>query len=769
MARVLSPEASPAVADRPELASRWASRAVLAGYLAAAVVVTWRLWADPAARTVAGNPGDADLFAWFLRYAATALAHGRLPALVTTALNAPAGINVMWNTSILLPGVLLTPVTLLFGPQVSLTVLGTAGFAGSAASLFWVLRRWQVSTQAAALAGAVYGFSPALLHSAIGHYNLQVAILPPLIIDLGLRITIGPPREMLVVSGPRQPGSRSGRNGSPITASRRMSGTTAPTRVMRRPAGRPALALAEGRRHHRGQGRQLGPDGLEAGPDQVADPPDPRAAHGPPDEAGSRWSARVPATVRDGCLLGLLVTAQLFTSEELLLVTGMAGLLLVAGLAASRPRAVRRRLRPAAAGLAMAAGVTAALGGWALWVQFAGPLTEHGSAFLADFFVNDLTGFVTPSRYLLFHTAASAAAAGRYQGGPPEYLAYLGWPLIAVLAVATLAAWRRPAVRAMALTLAVLELLSLGGHPLVGGHSDPGVTLPWHLLEAIPVLTSAIPDRLSIVADGAAAALLALCVDLARARLAQVGRSTTSRSVPEPGPAEAQQTQHRRFALWPGRLRGNVSRDSELGQARALSFTNRRLEPRARSFLPGRGAGVVTVLALIICLPLIPRPLPAASPARLPAGWSAAFAALRLPAGARVLVVPVPTPTLTAAMRWQADTGQPDSLIGGYFIGPAWTGQAYVGGNGVTATARYLDQLWISGLRPGDPGFPAVAAAGSPAAAAPSASQLVSDLATWQPAAVVAVTVLDSPLGHYLIQLFGPPTVQAGSVLGWHL
>ena len=40
-----------------------------------------------------------------------------------------------------------------------------------------------ISGVLAGLGGAVYGFSPALLQSAIGHYNLQFAVLPPLIID----------------------------------------------------------------------------------------------------------------------------------------------------------------------------------------------------------------------------------------------------------------------------------------------------------------------------------------------------------------------------------------------------------------------------------------------------------------------------------------------------------------------------------------------------------------------------------------------------------
>ncbi|HXZ66720.1 MAG TPA: glycosyl transferase, partial [Streptosporangiaceae bacterium] len=151
------------------------AHAVAAGYLAGALLVTWRLWADPASRAVAGNVSDANLIAWFFRYAATAVAHGRLPALTTTALNAPQGVNLMWNASMLLPGVVLAPVTLAFGPQVSLTLMTTLGFAGSAGALCYVLRRRGVSVAAAALAGAVYGFSPALLQSAIGHYNLQFA------------------------------------------------------------------------------------------------------------------------------------------------------------------------------------------------------------------------------------------------------------------------------------------------------------------------------------------------------------------------------------------------------------------------------------------------------------------------------------------------------------------------------------------------------------------------------------------------------------------
>src|SRR5260221_9579616 len=562
---------------------RRAALLVVSCYLGAALIVTWRLWPDPASRTVAGNPTDADLFAWYLRYAAAAIQHGHLPAIVTTAMNAPVGINMMWNTSLLLPTVLLAPVTLLLGPQVSLTVLTTAGFAGSAAALYYVLRRWQVSTAAAALAGAVYGFSPALVHSALAHYNLEFAVLPPLIIDAGLCLAVGRP--------------------------------------------------------------------------QVASAP------------------RVRAVVGDGARLGLLAAAQLFISEEVALITAIAGLVLVAGVAAARPRSAVRRLGPAAAGLLIAAAVSIALAGPALWTQFGGPLVQHGPLFPLDYYVNDPASFVTPSSYLLFHTAGTAAAAARYQGGETEYLAYLGWPLIIIVLLAAVACWRRPAGRAATLTLGVLVVLSFGGHPLVGGTLNPAVNLPWHWLEEHQLFAWVLPDRFSIVADGVAAALIAL------------GIHAMSELLAAPRPRSA-------------RLRLSAPVEDEGG--------DRPLSGRARAAVLG--------MAALACLPPLPRPLASATAVSLPAGWTRTFTALHLPSGAPVLVVPVPTNILTPAMRWQADTGQPSSIVGGYFIGPGAGRQAYIRRTCVKPGGWIFDRLWAAGLRPASAFAVAAAAAGLPTA-----------------------------------------------------
>jgi hypothetical protein len=114
-----------------------------------------------------------------------------------------------------------------------------------------------------------------------------------------------------------------------------------------------------------------------------------------------------------------------------------------------------------------------------------------------------------------------------------------------------------------------------------------------------------------------------------------------------------------------------------------------------------------------------------------------------------VLVVPLQAATV---MRWQADTGVPGSVIGGYCIAPTpGTGQAELCGSGRKSTADYLNDLWL----------------GKPGAVAPSTAQLRSDLRYWRPAAIVAVTSRDSRLGRYLSNVFGPPALQDGSMLAW--
>jgi hypothetical protein len=571
---------------------------VMCCYLIGAVVLTAHLWVDPAGRVQLGGVNDVDLFAWFMRYAATAVSHGRLPALVTVGMNAPQGINLMWNTSFLLPGVLLAPLTLLAGPQVSLTLVLTLGFAGSAASLLRVLRRWGASLGAAALGGAVYGFSPAMLDAGFAHYHLQFAVLPPLIADAVLRLITG-----------------------------------------------------------RGHG------------------------------------------VRVGVWLGLLCAAQLFIGEELLVYTALACLVLAAAVAVSHLREVPRRALAATGGLVAAGAVFLLVDGWALWAQFTGPLTEH-TKLSTPVGINP-SYFVVPSAWLLFHTHASAAATPSI-AFYSEDLSYLGWPLIGVLVIAMVVFWRDRRVRAAAVTCVVVELFALGGRNLpIGGFKWPGPLLPWHWLESFPGLAQVLPERFSILGDGAAAAVLAFSLDRA---LAAVPRAEGWQGWPT-------------WRSWP--------------------------------------RGALTGVALLAVLPLIPLPYRTTPVSPVPAGWQATFTTLRLASDAPVLVLPFPDLRQPQVLRWQADTGSPAAMIGGYFIEPSATGQAsfyFSNRSQETDVASYLNELWL-GRHP----------------RSPSSEKLHAAFGYWRLAAIVVVADQQSPAIRVLTQLFGRPTYHIGTVFSWRL
>src|ERR1700685_86899 len=134
---LVTAEPSQRSASRPLLARLpWRETLIILGYVIAAILLARNLWQHPSQMAPTAFRGDVNqdvyLSTWFMRYAATALSHGPLPALTTMALKAPQGVNAMWTPSLRAPAVILAPVTLLAGPVTSLTLMITVGFAGSA-------------------------------------------------------------------------------------------------------------------------------------------------------------------------------------------------------------------------------------------------------------------------------------------------------------------------------------------------------------------------------------------------------------------------------------------------------------------------------------------------------------------------------------------------------------------------------------------------------------------------------------------------------------
>lgn len=148
------------------------------------------LWIDLADRMVAGNIPDAIHYSWWLGHTPHAIGQGENP-LRTLDLNWPEGVSAMNNTTLLLPAVLLTPITLLAGSVVTLNLLNILAIPACAAAGYWALRRvpWGPTRldRSAALVGAVtFAISPAIVNSLVGHITMAFAPGLPILIALSV-------------------------------------------------------------------------------------------------------------------------------------------------------------------------------------------------------------------------------------------------------------------------------------------------------------------------------------------------------------------------------------------------------------------------------------------------------------------------------------------------------------------------------------------------------------------------------------------------------
>lgn len=165
-------------ARRRSLTGTRGRAAGFAGYMAVTAVLMAPVMADPAGRYVGSIP-DAMQSIWFLSWTADGLAHHH-SLLFSGVLNAPNGVNLMWNTPTTLLGVLAAPITLTFGPVVAYNLLLAAAFSGSAWLGFLALERLCGHAPASWIGGLLYGFSPYMVAQSIGHLDLVVMLFPPM-------------------------------------------------------------------------------------------------------------------------------------------------------------------------------------------------------------------------------------------------------------------------------------------------------------------------------------------------------------------------------------------------------------------------------------------------------------------------------------------------------------------------------------------------------------------------------------------------------------
>ncbi|MEU4236049.1 hypothetical protein [Actinoplanes sp. NPDC026619] len=165
----------------------WADAAALTSYALLAWWIMRGLWADPAGRWL-HNPDDQGFFQAMMAHGERVLFHGESP-LFTTRLNAPTGVNLMANTSVLGISLPFAPVTHYLGPAVSVALMATVGLAGTAAAWWWLLSRHVVASRAGAWAGGLWaGFAPGFVAHANGQPNFASGFVLPFIVWQVIRL-----------------------------------------------------------------------------------------------------------------------------------------------------------------------------------------------------------------------------------------------------------------------------------------------------------------------------------------------------------------------------------------------------------------------------------------------------------------------------------------------------------------------------------------------------------------------------------------------------
>ena len=152
---------------------------------------------------------------------------------------------------------------------------------------------------------------------------------------------------------------------------------------------------------------------------------------------------------------------------------------------------------------------------YAVAVVVAGPLLVYA---LIDFesesineprlFNGDLINVAVPTRLLGIGGGPLSGISARFPSGDAERGAYLGLPILIIIAWYSLRSRRTGAGRFLLAALGTSLLLTLGTSLTVNGHTV--VALPWNLIARLPGFDNVLPVRFALFTSLAATVLVAL-------------------------------------------------------------------------------------------------------------------------------------------------------------------------------------------------------------------------------------------------------------------
>jgi hypothetical protein len=171
----------------------------LACYLAAGIAVTWPRVTYLAGRLPATR--DAGGYVWDFWWVARQVSHLASPW-STGYIAAPVGTDLGYHTLMPLPGLLMTPVTLAFGPSASYNLLSIACPGLLCYAMYRAARLWLPSQTGAIAAGALFGLSSILAWRSWYEVNLAAgALFLPMALEASVRLRRRPGRRQAVILG----------------------------------------------------------------------------------------------------------------------------------------------------------------------------------------------------------------------------------------------------------------------------------------------------------------------------------------------------------------------------------------------------------------------------------------------------------------------------------------------------------------------------------------------------------------------------------------
>jgi hypothetical protein len=162
--------------------------AVLTGFLGAGIAVNWTRATYLPDQMVPGGGRDTGLFVWDFWWMARSVLHLSNPWF-THYLAAPVGAPLGFHTLMPLPGVLMTPVTVVYGPGFSYNLLSVAAPGLMCYAMYRAARLWLPSQTGAIAAGAFFGLSTMMTWNS--WYEIQLAlgaIFLPLALEAAVRL-----------------------------------------------------------------------------------------------------------------------------------------------------------------------------------------------------------------------------------------------------------------------------------------------------------------------------------------------------------------------------------------------------------------------------------------------------------------------------------------------------------------------------------------------------------------------------------------------------